>query len=275
MNFFISNYKAILFPVGVVTIFFFDQVIMKLPLELTVLKIFFISILHLLLVFRTNYLYDSDVYAYLSALKAERQKCFIIKPILSKLQTIIVFWLTLILFVIVSQCSLGDYTTVSYGLLLFFFSILFLNSINEILRNLTNRVDFNRIKVPASLSQRRYVISALQFGTKVTPICLNTIKVFGAGIGLSEVGIPLVTGGPNAIGPGTCWITNRMYAHNDMTCPIVTRLDVIAEHAYHINEKSFKDGLIKENPMGKRMFPLTTPKQLFKLGIDPGFPFSK
>ena len=59
----------------------------------------------------------------------------------------------------------------------------FFNSINKIIRNFTNKAELDRVSVPLSLQQRRYVLSLSQFGTKVAPICVNTFKMVGTGLG--------------------------------------------------------------------------------------------
>jgi hypothetical protein len=269
------NWKAILFPVVILLIITFDQCILGLPWELTTVKVFFISSLHVMLVLKTKYLFDSDIYNYLSSLKLEHERCFIIKPFLSNLQTSIIFGITFILFLVVSHGLFSVYTSFFNGLLILCLCALFANSINEMARNYTNRSDLGQVRVPPSIQQRRFTITLLQLGTKVSPLCANAVKLVGTGLGLSEIGIPIVTGGPNKIGPVTHWITNRIYAGNEMTCPIRTRLDVMAEHAFFINQQNVDDGLLKQNPIGKRKFNLTMPKQIWDLGIDPGFPFSK
>ena len=108
-----------------------------------------------------------------------------------------------------------------------------------------------------------------QLGAKAAPLCSNTLRTVGSGIGISEVALPFVTGGPNNIGPITRWATNRMYAGNKMTCPINTRFDVMAEHAWHVNQQNIDAGFLKQHPTSKRMFSLTTLSQLAQLGVGP------
>lgn len=264
-----KNYKSLLFPLMILGIFLFDQILMHFPLELTVLKILFISLLHTFVVLRTNYIYSTDIYIYLSALKVARENNFIIKPILSEIQCNVLFGISLGSFLILTHFNnLGEISNVLFGILISSFFLLFLNSLNEVFRNYTNKADLHRVKIPASLQQRRYVISLSQLGTKAVPLCINTVKLLGATLGLSEFGVPMLTGGPNNIGPITAFVVNTKYADNDMTCPIRTRLDITAEHAYYVNQENVKDGHISENPTGKRMFSLTTPKQLFELGVE-------
>jgi hypothetical protein len=263
-----KNYKSLLFPLMVIGIAVFDQVFMHFALEFTALKILFVSILHSFVVLRTNYVYTTDIYIYLSSLKLAREKNFVVKPILSQIQCNFLFFSSFISFFILTHVNeLGELGNILFGVLIGSFCVLFLNSLNEVFRNYTNKADLRRVNVPASLQQRRYVISLAQLGTKAVPLCVNTVKLLGATLGLSELGVPMLTGGPNNIGPITAFVVNKKYADNDMTCPIRTRLDITAEHAYYVNEENVKEGNISENPTGKRMFSLTTPKQLFELGV--------
>jgi hypothetical protein len=211
------------------------------------------------------------IYTYICLLlKKERDQCFIIKPLLSDLQSGILFWVTLLLFLVITQCSgLDHYVNVLHGLLLICLLALLLNGFNEILRNFTNKAELNRVAVPPSLQQRRFMMSLTQMGAKAAPLCANVLKTAGAGIGISEIAVPFATGGPNNIGPVTRWATNKIYAENNMAYPINTRLDVMAEHAYSVNEQNIRNGVLTKNPVEKRMYSLTTPSQLGKLGIDP------
>jgi hypothetical protein len=247
-------------------IIFFDQILMEFPIELTIFKVLVVSLLHVLFVMRTKYVYNSDIYIYLSDLKKAREECFIIKPLLSDLQSGILFWLSFVLFLGITYFGLGQSNLLN-GLLLLCFSTLLLNGFNEILRNLTNKAELSRVAVPPSLQQRRFMPTIAQFGAKAAPLCGNALRTVGAGIGISEVALPFVTGGPNNIGPITRWATNKMYAGNKMTCPINTRLDVMAEHAWNVNQQNIDAGLLKQHTTSKRMYSLTTPSQLAQLGV--------
>jgi len=180
----------------------------------------------------------------------------------------VLFGISLVSFFILTNFNnLGEFSNVLFGILISSFFVLFLSSLNEIFRNLTNKADLRRVKVPVSLQQRRYVLSLSQVSTKVGPLCLNTVKLLGTTLGLTELGLPVLTGGPNNIGPVTSFVTNKLYAENDMTCPIRTRLDITAEHAYYTNQQNVKNGHMLVNPTGKRMYSLTIPRQLWDLGV--------
>jgi hypothetical protein len=100
MKFLFKNYKGLIYPLIILSILFFDQIIFQIPLIITLLKLFCFSILHYLYVLKTDYIYDSDIYRYLTDLKIELEKNYIIKPFLSPIQSTIIFWslLTLLCF---------------------------------------------------------------------------------------------------------------------------------------------------------------------------------
>jgi hypothetical protein len=108
-----------------------------------------------------------------------------------------------------------------------------------------------------------------KFSVQAAPVCANLIKGCGATLGISEFAAPLITGGPNNIGPVTSYVTNEhFYQGNNLAYPIKTRLDVTYEHAWGLNEQSVKDGGLSVNPLAKRTFSITSPLQMVALGLD-------
>ena len=95
MNYISKNWRALIFPLLLIIILVIDR-ISGVLLTFTLSKLMLISLLHYLYVIRTKYIYNSDIYIYLSDLKHEFEKHHVITPMLSRLQATIISWLTLI-----------------------------------------------------------------------------------------------------------------------------------------------------------------------------------
>lgn len=265
MNYIVKNWRALLFPLVLSIVILIDY-ILEVPLALTLFKITLMSLVHYLYVLRTKYVYNSDIYIYLSDLKNEFEKHHVITPILSRTNFAILSWLSLI--GTLSALHFIDfhspYAVSVWSTLSIVYILLICDVIMEIIRIWTNKANLTKVKVPFSLQQTRGMWQVL---SKVGPACVKVAVVVAPTLGLLEIGYPLVSGGPNNLGPlTTYYVNNQLYS--DLEYPIKTRFDVMYEHAWHLEEQNIKDGCLDSNSLTKRTFSITKPSQLLKLGLD-------
>jgi hypothetical protein len=85
-----NNWQALVFPLLILSCIFFDQVVWRLPLVVTLFKLTLLGVAHYVYVLKTMYLYNSDIYRYLGNIKAEREKNYtmdsLFSPLVSKAQ---------------------------------------------------------------------------------------------------------------------------------------------------------------------------------------------
>ena len=271
MKFIKLNWQTFLFPISLLFIFLFDRVV-GFSYSITIIKILVISILHMFLVYKTKYIYKSEIYEYYVELDAEFQKGFILSPLIPRNQKNITFFS--IFFVgIFLTLTLDMELEYSYHLCIFLCIACILFVIDfcyEILRVKTNRMDFNltRIKLPSSLTTQRYMFTvATQKLVQYGPLCVQAIKgIVTMGIA-TEVGLPTLTGGPNNIGPLTSLYVNKI-EYPYVQVPIETRTDIIYEHAYKGYDNDVARGYIDENPLKPRKGSIRSFSQLAKMGLD-------
>jgi len=224
ISFIKSTWKAFVFPISCLFILILDQYFLDISLSITVFKLSIFSLLHFILVLKTKYVYDSTVYTYLSLLKLEYNKNYIIKPILTNNQITILFYIYLFVFTIV---SLKITYFLEYKLYLqtlwFLLSIFFIfNCFFEIFRTLTNKADLQKVFVPHQLMQTRKM---WQFFTKIAPTCSAFSKAVPAALLFIEVGIPQACNIPHTIGPLTKGVANN-FVYPDCSLPIENRLEL-------------------------------------------------
>ena len=259
---FMKNWRALAFPIGVIFIIFVDFII-GTPFIVNISKILILSILHYIYVLRTKYVYNSDIYIYLSDLKEEMNRNNVIKPFLSRnfFQGLcLVTYFGTFCGLYFMDFLLSDYSWVWILLSLSYCIILF-DVIIELLRLWTNKADLNRVKVPHSLQQTR---GMWKFLTRTGPACAKIAAGVGTLVAISEVGYPMASGGPLKIGLLTHYhVNNQLYT--DLAFPVETRFDITYEYAWHLNEQNVNQGVKEYNPLKKRTFNITSPSELAKL----------
>ena len=265
MSYISKNWRALVFPIGIILIVLVDFMI-GMSFIVTTFKIFIFSLLHYLYVLRTKYIYNSDIYIYLSDLKEEMSRNYVIKPFLPHR---VFQGLCLITYIgtlggLYFMYFLFFNHSWFWVVLSIFYLIILCDIFIELLRLWTNKADLNRVRVPHSLQQTRGMWKLL---TKVGPTCAKTITGVGTLVATSEVGYPMMSGGPLTIGPLTHYHVNN-HLYTDLACPIVTRFDITYEHAWHINEIEVQEGRLAKNPLGKRTHAITTVSQLVKMGLN-------
>ena len=218
-----NNWRGILFPTICGGIILSDQVLFDLPWAITLVKIFVFSILHILFVLKSKYVYNSDIYNYVTLLNIELDKNHVIKPFLTRGQASLIWWgfFFLLNLYLLRLTIIVQNLVYVHGLLVILGSIIFIDSLNEIFRTLTNKADLARVHVPYSLQQTRGVI---QISTKLIPTCVNMGKVTMAVLGGTELGYPLIFGDGQKLGPVTSGVANQIYS--DCNIPIETRNDL-------------------------------------------------
>lgn len=224
MLFIKNNWRGFLFPFFCGCIILVDQVILEIPLGLTIVKISCFSIIHYIYVLKSQYIYKSDIYNYMTNLKIELSKNNVIKPLLSKNTSTYLFWsyfLLVTLFISNFSILIG-YKKFIFSLIIILTVIVFIDSLNELLRLLLNKSDLSRVYVPHSLQQTRYFWEVL---AKLTPVCTSFSKVTLSFLIGSEVVYPSIFGDGQELGPITKIIGNK-YIHPDCNIPIETRFDM-------------------------------------------------
>lgn len=224
MLFFKNNWKAIIFPFFCLFILIIDQLILELPLIITIVKIGCFSFLHFFYVLKNKYIYTSDIYKYIINLRIELNKNNIIKPFLNKTHSTYLFWAYFFL-VMLSMSKLSilmDYKQVIFSLIVILTMIVFMDAINELIRLMTNKSELSRVYTPHSLQQTRFVWQAF---AKLTPICTSVGKVALTCAATSEVVYPTIFGNGQSLGPVTKMVANQ-HMYPDCNVPVETRFDM-------------------------------------------------
>lgn len=255
MFFLRKNWKGLFFPISCFCIFFFDYFVGN-SFYFTLIKILIFSLLHALYVYKTEYVYDSDIYRYLSDLKFEYERNHIIKPFLTYNQVNMVY-----ICLVITLCfrPFESFSLISFS---FFCALLIMDSLNIFLRSLTNKAELKNVKPPISLMQTRFVFTTL---TKLIPHCTAASRfVIGMG-GTTEIAYPLILGDGNSIGPATKLIGNNIL-YTDVKVPVETKLDSMYESFKH-------QDLIR--PEGEPLLPericnLRKEQDLLDLGVSQG-----
>jgi hypothetical protein len=246
-----KNWKAFVFPVLIVYIILFDLIIFEELTSFTFGKIFFVSFLHVLLVLKTKYIYDSEIYAYYTNAFISFDLATAKYKFLSKQQSKFCFISVYVGLILVSIEPCQDYTTSIIFILVFPSSLLIVDSVHNLYVIHRSRINWSLLETPHNLHQLRFLPSpkAIVLGTA---ICHNIVKIsLGAFTG-SEIILPLVMGGPNNIGPITKAFANSKYS-DASTCGVETRGDIVRDHAWSIDQKNLKNGSITpENALPQR-----------------------
>ena len=88
---------------------------------------------------------------------------------------------------------------------------------------------------------------------KIGPLCSKVGSFIVAGLGFTEFGYPMATGGLNEPGVLTKAYMNNLY-YNDLSFPIKTRADICYENAWHGYEEDVQAGARYKNPLKKRTY---------------------
>jgi len=255
MFFLRNNWKGLFFPISCFCILFFDYSIGN-SFYFTLIKILILSLLHALYVYKTEYVYDSDIYRYLNDLKFEYERNHIIKPFLTYNQVNMVY-----ICLVITLCfrPFESFSLISFS---FLSALLIIDSLNIFLRSLTNKAELKNVKPPISLMQTRFVFTIL---TKLIPNCAAASRfVIGMGV-TTEIAYPSMLGDGNCIGPVTKFIGNNIL-YTDIKIPVETKLDSMYESFRH-------QDLIRpegEPPLPERIGNLRKEQDLLDLGVSQG-----
>jgi hypothetical protein len=255
MKFIKSNWKGLLFPIICCCIIAFDYYFDN-PFVLSLVRILIFSFFHFLYVYKTKYVYDSDVYRYLDALKTEYERKHIIKPFLSDTQST-----TALVLLVLSVC-VKDVHPLIYAVMLPCASLLIMDSINIFMRTLTNKAELNSIRSPASLTQVRFVFTWM---TKITPNCKALGRFTAGALTMSEVVYPKFLCNDNTLGPVVKMVDNKIL-HPELKLPIETKLD----HNYESYRSEFAKYRPNSIPLPDRTQILFTKNDILDLGVDKG-----
>lgn len=264
-NFLRHSWKSLFYPVAILFIILFDQ-LMGFSIYITIFKILLFSIVHGVVVKRTNYIYDSHTYQYYAALRKEYDSNFTFEPFFTestrRIGFIVIYSLMLFLSIFRENEFSGKH---QIGLLLCMVGMIFImDVIYELIRMATNKADFSKIQIPVSTygkvdsiyaSQRRTMYTmVVQKFVKYGPTCINVTKAVSAGIGVLEYGYPTVFA-PGHLGPLTKFAANQiLYKNEGLQYPITTQQDMIYEYNRQLIEQGVADGSRKHNYMPKRTF---------------------
>lgn len=271
MNFFFkSNWKFLLFPLSLSFIIIFDYYF-EYSIYVTLIKITVFSLVHLLFVLRTKYLFDSDIIRYYASLKAEFESGYIVKSALSPRQSRYIYYFyyfisLLLLFSLYSDPSVYELIILNSFWHVIFFIIFFTDFSFELYRLKTNTSNLSKIPVPTSLSNVRFFSGTIIKFATIAPTCAKASSALISGLALSEIAVPTLRGGFNRQGPLTNYYLNS-YEYDSLACPIETRADTNYENAYHGYEKDVREGVLSENPLPKRTRPIRRPSDLVGLSI--------
>jgi len=255
MFFLRNNWKGLFFPTSCFCIFFFDYSIGN-SFYFTLIKLLIFSLFHALYVYKTKYVYDSDIYIYLNDLKFEYERNHIIKPFLTYNQVTIIY-----ICLVITFCfqPFESFSLISFS---FLSALLIIDSLNIFFRSLTNKAELKNVKPPISLMQTRFVFTTF---TKLIPNCVAASRfVIGTGIA-TEIVYPVVLGDGNRIGPVTKFIGNNIL-YTDLQVPVLTKLDSMYESFKH-------QDLIRpegELSLPERTCNLRKEQDLLDLGVSQG-----
>ena len=265
INFLGHSWKTVLYPVAIICIILFDQ-LMGFSVYTTIFKILVFSIIHIFVVKRTKYIYDSDTYRYYATLRKEYEANFIFEPLVTestrKIGFIVISTLMLFLSIFRDTEFSGKHQV---GLLLCMLGIFFImDVIYELVRTATNKTDFSKIQTPTTTyskidsvyaSRRRTMFTMIvQKFVKYGPACMNVTKAVSASVGVVEFGYPTVFA-PGQLGPLTKFAANEiLYKNQGLQCPIETTQDMIYESSRQHIEKGVANGSREANYMPKRTF---------------------
>ena len=266
MRFFINNWKAFTYPLFCLSILIVDQLVLNVPLLLTLLKIGGLSFLHVVFVFKNKYVFDSDIYHYISNLRTELDKHNMIKPILTSSQSMYLFWF----YFLILTLFLSDFVhTIEYKMLLFYSVVIltiivFVDGINEIFRAFTNKADLNKVYTPFSLRQTRYMWKAL---AQLTPVCASIGKIVtGTLVGTEIIG-PGFIGNGQTIGPVTKVIAND-YIYPGCNITLQTKYDIAYESYKSGWNLEVNEGLRPESTrIPERVCSIKCKKDMLDLGL--------
>ena len=251
MFFLRNNWKGLFFPISCLCIFFFDYFVGN-SFYFTLIKLLIFSLFHVLYVYKTEYVYDSDIYRYLNDLKFEYERNHIIKPFLTYNQVSIVY-----ICLVITFCfrPFESFSLISFS---FLSALLIIDALNIFLRSLTNKAELKNVKPPISLMQKRFVFTTL---TKLVPHCAAASRlVIGMGV-TTEIAYPSIFG--NGIGPVTKFVGNNIL-YTDLKVPIATKLDSMYESFRH-EELIRPEG---EPPLPERTCNLRKEQDLLDLGVS-------
>ena len=273
MQFLKKNWQSFAFPFILIAIIAFDNIV-GLPWTLIFIKVFLISFFHALLVYKTKYIYNSEIYEYYVHLNAEYQKNHVLNPFLSSRFKNGLFFGNFVLGTIMTLLLDTEFNyAYQICLVLCVSSIIFImDFLYEIFRTTKNTINFknSNISLPLSLKGRiqRYMFTMavnklIQYG----PLCIQAVKAVTTIVIATEVGFPTLIGGPNNIGPFTSLYVNSVEYPN-VEVPLRTRCDIMYEHAYKGYQEDVAKGHIDHNPLKVRQNSIRSMSELTKMGLD-------
>ena len=265
IHFLQNSWKTLFYPVAILFIVLFDQ-FMGFSIYVTIFKVLLFSSIHVFVVKRTNYIYDSLTYRYYATLRKEYESNFTFEPLVTestrKIGFIVIYALMFFLSIFRDTEFSGKHQV---GLLLCMLGIFFImDVIYELVRTATNKTDFSKIQMPTTThskinsvyaSRRRTMFTMIvQKFVKYGPACINATKAISAGVGVVEFGYPTVFA-PGQLGPLTKFAANELlYKNEGLQCPIKTTQDMIYESNRQLIEEEVAIGSRELNYMPKRTF---------------------
>ena len=148
-----------------------------------------------------------------------------------------------------------------------FFLSIFFDLTTEVACFYTSKKYVSKVFIPKSLSNYRLFSGIVSTTVKIGPLCSKVGSFIVAGLGFTEFGYPMATGGLNEPGVLTKAYMNNLY-YNDLSFPIKTRADICYENAWHGYEEDVQAGARYENPLKKRTYSIRTVKDLIPLGMS-------
>jgi len=256
-----KNWKGLFAPVSCLFITLFDYLIGN-SFYFTLIKILIFCLLHALYVYKTEYIYDSDIYLYLGRLKYEYERHHVIKPFLTLTQITLIYISLAASFCLQSFDFFKPFYLSVFSIL---FALLILDSLNIFLRSLTNKAELKNIKPPPSLMQTRFMFITF---IKYIPYCVAGSRLVVGTLALTEIAYPMGCASNNRIGPITRLWTNKVL-YPELTIPLETRLDVMYESFKYDNNECYirPKG---EPPLPERTCTLSEEQDLLNLGVSQG-----
>ena len=257
-----NNWQSFLYPFVVMLIIAFDQVL-EVSYLVTSGKIFFFSLGHVIFVYKTKYIYQSDTYIYYAKLREEYESNFSYDALLAprtKQRLFLSICFLAFLIVILRQDNFS--CTYQLAILLCLLSPVYIaDCFYELFRTFTNTTDFENVKtkIPGSFGNsnihKRYMYTMImQKVVQHGPTCINAVKGVSAGVGILEMGYPTIFA-DGQLGPLTKLVGNKfIYKDAGLVCPIKTAQDMVYESQRQIVEEGVIDGSRAYNHMPKRTF---------------------
>jgi hypothetical protein len=250
-NFLKNNWKGILFPVLILYVLLWDLLIFGELSSFTFIKVLLVSFFHVLLVLKTKYVFDSEIYQYYNQAfllfdNSKAKKSFLTAKVSTGVFAFIYFQLILL-----SIPELDSFKGLFLFLLAVFGLVLFIDSIYNLYILSITKVDWTRLKVPHNLQHVRF-LPPPEAAVVISAVCQNALKASLSLIAGSEMLGPMLLGGPNNLGPGTKKVASYLYSEAS-TVGVQTRADVMRDHAWTIDQANVANGsLPADQALSKR-----------------------